>query len=91
MHELEDAQRKSRRHLRWALLGLSPAALIPFVGLLAEGSFGLIVVLVVLVLLVEGWRYLQAEKKASRLRAVVKLLEVRHPQSPEHPVLEVEP
>lgn len=91
LRELDDAQRRSKRHLMWALLGLSPAALIPFMGLLAEGSFGLIVVLVVLVLLVEGWRYVRAEKEASRLRAVVKLLEVGHPESAEHPVPEVEP
>ena len=43
------------------------------------------------VLLAEGWQSLGGEREASRLRAVVKLLEVRHPQSPEHPVLEVEP
>lgn len=78
LRELEVAERKAGRHLMWAVLGLSPAALIPFAGLLAEGSFGLILVLITLVFFIEGWRYLRASKEVSRLREVVLKLEVGH-------------
>ena len=76
LRELEIAERRASRHLLWATLGLSPAALIPFVGLLAEGSLVLVVVLTTLVFFVEGWRHLRASKEAKRLRAVVARLEV---------------
>lgn len=67
---LDGAEKRASRHLVWAALGLSPAALIPFLGFLAEGSFNLIGPLIVLVFLVEGGRYLLARRDAKRLHAV---------------------
>jgi hypothetical protein len=75
---LAAAEGRAQRHLVWLILGLSPAALIPFVGLLIEGSPELLFVLVWLVLIVEGWRYLRASREVRRLRAVVARIEEGH-------------
>lgn len=78
--ELVAAEGRAKRHLVWLLFGMSPAALIPFVGLLIEGSPELLFVLIWLVLIVEGWRYLRASREVRRLRAVVDRLEGGHPE-----------
>ena len=50
-------RKKKNRHLLWAVLGISPAAIIPAIGLLVEGQGVLLMVLLVLVFLgqVYGW------------------------------------
>ena len=68
---LEVAQSKMARHGVWALLGLSPIALVPFLGLLAEGRLGLVVALSVLVVLVESWRYTRSKDDVRRLTKVM--------------------
>ena len=79
---LADAEKRAGRHLLWAANGLSPAALVPFVGLLLEGSVGLVVVLLFLVFLIESWLYLRATSEAQRQRAVVERLLAGHPDEP---------
>jgi len=66
--ELRAVQRKVRRHFVWTFLGLSPAALIPAIGLFREGSFGLLILLVVLVTISQGYLGGKAARKASRLK-----------------------
>ena len=76
---LDGAERKAARHLAWALLGLSPAALVPFLGLLVEGNLTLLAVLLVTVPFVEGWRYRRAKREADRLQMLVNRLRLEHP------------
>jgi len=61
--DLEEAlwkrEKQGRRHILWGFLGMSPAALLPFLGLLRSGAGGLavgLVVAVVVVELVRGWK-----------------------------------
>lgn len=83
---LDRAERKAARHLAWALLGLSPAALVPFLALLIEGSITLLAVLLVMVPLVEGWRYRCATGEVRRARALVDRLRAEHPEPPRSPL-----
>lgn len=65
--KLQRARRKERRHLLWTLLGFSPAAVLPALGLLREGSIGLLFLLAVLVTVSEGVAWARASRKAERL------------------------
>ena len=74
-HEVEDLERelravrkKERRHFVWALTGISPAALIPMFGLFLTDSFGLVVLLVILVPISQLYLGVRASGKASRLK-----------------------
>lgn len=78
---LEGAERKAKRHLTWSVLGLSPAALVPFVAFLAEGSVALLAALLVMVPLVELVRWRRAKRHARRLRALVDRLADDHPDT----------
>jgi hypothetical protein len=69
------ARRKETRHGIYALLGFTPAALIPFVGLFLEGNLGLVAVLFVLVVFVEGWKWIRAGKEVKQLEALLQALE----------------
>lgn len=80
------AENKASRHLVWAMLGLSPAALIPFIGFLVEGSVNLIGPLIALVFLVEGGRYLLAQREVKRLHEVCKRIRAER-----HEALEAAP
>ena len=66
-HALTKAQGRKSRHALWVLLGISPAAMIPALGLILEGSIALVVVLLVLVSVVEAVRWFQAAAVVSRL------------------------
>jgi hypothetical protein len=61
------------------MLGLSPAALVPFVAFLLEGSVALLAALLVMVPLVELIRWRRARRHAGRLRALVDRLLDEHP------------
>jgi len=69
--DLEERLRRLRkeqsRHLLWMALGVTPAAAIPLVGLALEGNVGLMAVLCVLVVFVEGARWMKAADEARRL------------------------
>lgn len=78
LDDLMSVRKKKRRHALWALLGLSPAAVIPAAGLFMEGSFGLFVLLCVLVTATQliGWttslkREEELEEALLRLREEV--------------------
>lgn len=70
--DLEEAlwkrEKQGRRHLVWGLLGMSPAALLPFLGLLRSGAGGLAVGLVVAVVVVELVRGGRASLDCRKIR-----------------------
>lgn len=79
------AEDRASRHLVWAMLGLSPAALIPLVGLVVEGSLNLIGPLIALVFLVEGGRYLSAQREVKRLQEVCDRIRAERREALEEP------
>ena len=66
--ELRAVRRKERWHFVWALTGISPAALIPAIGLFREGSFGWVVLLAFLVTISQFYLGVKASGKAARLK-----------------------
>jgi len=60
-------RKKKNRHLLWAVLGLSPAALIPAIGLLVEGNMGLLIVLLVLVFFGQVYGLARTSSEARKL------------------------
>ena len=60
-------RRKERRHLLWAVLGFSPGAIIPAMGLMREGSTGLVFLLGVLVVVSQGYYWNRAAREAEGL------------------------
>lgn len=78
LEERLEATRKAEvRHFIRCMLGVTPTAVIPVVGLALEGSVALLALLCVLVSLVEGWRWIRAGKESRRLGAALAALEAR--------------
>lgn len=77
MEELEAAQKAELKHFVRAMLGMSPAAVIPFIGLAREGNVALLAVLCVLVVFAEGWRWIQAGRRVRRLKIALTDLQER--------------
>ncbi len=75
--ELRAVKRKERWHFVWALTGISPAALIPAIGLFREGSFGLVVLLALLVTISQLYLGVKASGKAARLKKALEGLRER--------------
>ena len=75
--ELRAVRRKERWHFVWALIGISPAALIPAIGLFREGSFGLVVLLALLVTISQLYLGVKASGKAARLKKALEGLRER--------------
>lgn len=63
------ARKAEMRHFIWCMLGITPAAAIPLVGLALEGNVALMALLCVLVVLVEGWRWIRAGRLVKALEA----------------------
>jgi hypothetical protein len=77
--EVRAARRKERWHFVWALTGISPAALIPGVGLFLDESFDLFILLLVLVSFSQFYLGTKAAGKVARLkRALNGLREKEH-------------
>jgi aminoglycoside 6'-N-acetyltransferase len=72
------ARRKERRHLLWMVLGISPAAVIPALGLLREGSMGLLLLLVVLVTVSQIVSWTRASREAGRLERRLERMSEDH-------------
>ncbi len=77
---LASKRKASRRHTVWALLGVSPGALLPFGALLGESALGAAVILGVLVTATEAWRAVRARAEATKLEMALKRL--RLPRGP---------
>jgi len=66
---LRSARSSARRHGLWAVLGFSPGALIPMLGVLHEYGAAAVVAISVFVVGVEAWRAVQAHMDAAELAA----------------------
>jgi hypothetical protein len=64
---LKIVKRKEKRHLLWTILGFSPGAAIPALGLMREGSTGLLLLLGGLVVVYQGYSWNKAAREAERL------------------------
>lgn len=74
---IADARKAVRRHSLFALCGLSPAAVLPILGLGADFGFEAAVLASVLVTGVESWRAVQAKADLREAEARRKELEER--------------
>lgn len=72
--ELRAVRKKERWHFVWALLGTSPAALLPAIGLSWEGSYGLAVLLSLMVTISQFLLGVKATGKATRLEKALESL-----------------
>jgi hypothetical protein len=64
---LAAARKAEVRHFIRCMLGVTPTAVIPIVGLALEGNVALLALLCVLVVLVEGWRWIRAGRLVKRI------------------------
>ena len=78
---LTRARKKEVRHFVWASFGVSPAALVPFLGLAVEGQTVLLAVLCGMVVVVEGWRWLKARAEVKNLEGTLAELQEEAAQS----------
>jgi hypothetical protein len=83
--ELTDVRRKARRHGLWAVLGFSPAAIIPAIGLMSEGSLGILVALSAAVSLSESYLWHRNKREANRLEQSLDALVQDGSEPPGHP------
>lgn len=67
-------KRKEKRHLLWAILGFSPGAVVPALGLMREGSTGLLLLLGGLVVVYQGFLWNKSAREAERLENQLHLL-----------------
>lgn len=71
---LEKAQKDEFKYFVRCILGVTPAAVIPLVGLALRGEVALIALLCVLVVFSEGWKAVTAGREVKRLeRALARL------------------
>ena len=70
--DLRATRKKRRWHYTWLLLGISPGAVIPAMGLLAEGSLGLLVSFLVLVAFWQIYLGAKASSKMDELEARIE-------------------
>jgi hypothetical protein len=73
--ELKVTRRKSRLHFIWLLLGISPGAILPALGLLGEGRTDLLVIFLIMVAASQLYLGMKAATKMDRLKARLKELE----------------
>lgn len=72
---LRRARKAEMRHVVFMFLGITPAAVVPLVGLALEGNVALMALLCVLVVFVEGWRWIRAGREVQRLEDALARLE----------------
>lgn len=72
---LEAARKAEVRHFIRCMLGVTPTAVIPIVGLALEGNVALLALLCVLVTLVEGWRWIRSGRLVKRLQGELAQLD----------------
>ncbi|MHB1192145.1 MAG: putative signal transducing protein [Longimicrobiales bacterium] len=72
---LEAARKAEVRHFIRCMLGVTPTAVIPIVGLALEGNVALLALLCVLVVLVEGWKWIRSGRLVRRLQGELARLE----------------
>ncbi len=73
--KLQAVRKKRGRHVLWLALGVSPAAAIPALGLLAEGETVLLAVLLLLVFITQVYGWVGTSREARELE--IRLLELQ--------------
>ena len=81
--ELKRARKSEVRHFVWAMFGVSPAAIIPLLGLAREGRVARVALLCVMVVFWEGWRWIQAGREVKRLESAMERLRAELPPGDE--------
>lgn len=71
---LQAARKAEVRHFIRCMLGVTPAAIIPIVGLALEGNVALLALLCALVVVAEGWRWIRAGRLARRTELALAAL-----------------
>jgi len=66
---LQAARKAEVRHFIRCMLGVTPTAVIPIVGLALEENVALLALLCVLIVFVEGWRWIAAGRLVKRLQS----------------------
>ena len=83
---LKVVKRKEKRHLLWTILGFSPGAVIPALGLMREGNMGMLLLLGGLVGAYQWYSWTMAAREAEALESRLHLLSeeggARPPQDP---------
>jgi hypothetical protein len=72
--ELRGVRRKANWHFVWTLLGVSPGAIIPALGLMGEGSRGMLILLGVAVTISQGYMGAKASTRAKELETAIERL-----------------
>jgi len=72
---IEAARKAEVRHFIRCMLGVTPTAVIPIVGLALDGNVALLALLCVLVVLVEGWQWIRSGRLVKRLQGELARLE----------------
>ena len=71
---LKVVKRKEKRHLLWTILGFSPGAVIPALGLMREGNMGMLLLLGGLVGAYQWYSWTMAAREADALERRLRLL-----------------
>ena len=66
--QVQTLERKRQRHALWAVLGVSPAAFLPALGLIAEGNIGLLILLSFLVTGTQAFSWARASRESKKLK-----------------------
>ena len=69
--DLADTEHRHRRHLLWALLGFSPTAVIPAIGIALGQATIPLGVLIMLLVGREAWKTVTTGRDARRLRSQI--------------------
>ena len=72
--QIQERRRSARRHTLWAMLGVSPAGLLPMLGLGWDFGFGGVVVAGVFITGIEAWRAVQAHADLREAEEAVRKL-----------------
>ena len=71
---LEERERSASRHTLWAVLGVSPAGLLPLIGTASEFGVAALITGVAAITVVEAVRAIRARGEAARLRSQLEEL-----------------
>ena len=74
---LERERRRYQRHLLWVVAGLSPAAFLPMLFVLSEWGGSALVLLILTVTVVEGWRSFRSKRAIRAMETLAMELQER--------------
>ena len=77
LDRLQEREAAHHRHTMWALIGVSPGALIPLVISMSQVGASVLAGSVFLMTAVEGWRALRAKRDVAELKETLRELRER--------------